>query len=427
MILSTPQTLKGERLAKKPSTIDAIIIDECHRAVTPSMMDIYDHFNDPMKLGYTATADRPDGKGLSDVFDKIAYQYSLARGVKDGYLSKIIGRRVTDMEIDLSNLRVRMGDFSDGDLGELLEEILVPIAHNVIKECEGRNKVLIFLPTVDSSDHLARVLSEMGEAADFVSGQKGKANGEVFARFRSGNIRFLCSCQLVVEGYDEPGIDTIVMLRPTLSRIVYSQAIGRGTRLAAGKDHCLLVEFTYNSNKHKLVSPFELMGDNLSERVVDRAVGLEQEGDVDFLAVLENMNAHQYDIKEIVARAMPKNFSFMSFNPLDIGDMVNVALDKESQVWFEGRQLKGRPTEKQVDILSRFMIDSSSLTKATASTLIGGLIESGAIPARGYASDKQSAFLRRLYPGQDFPPGITKAMAGVLITKALEERSEQSL
>ncbi len=423
VILSTPQTLRGERLAKKPKGIDAVVIDECHRAVTPSMLELYDHFNDPMKLGYTATADRPDGKGLSDVFDQIAYQYSLARGVKDGYLAKIIGRRVTDMEIDLSNLRVKMGDYSDGDLGELLETHLVPIAHNVIKECEGRKKVLIFLPTVDSSDHLARILSEMGEEADYVSGEKGKGNGPVLAAFRSGGIRFLCSCQLVVEGYDEPGIDTIVMLRPTLSRIVYSQAIGRGTRLAPGKDHCLLVEFTYNSNKHKLVSPYELMGDNISERVVERAADASMEGDIDFLAVLEEMSTHQYNIKEIVERAIPKDFTFNSFNPLDVGDMVNVDLDSEAQVWFSGRQLKGGPTEKQVDLLSRFMINTTDLTKATASTLIGGLRESGAIPSRGWASSKQVRYLEHLYPGQNFPPGLTKAMAGVLITKAMEEKS----
>ena len=427
VILSTPQTLRGARLAKKPKGVDAIVIDECHRSVTQSMMDLYDHFDDPMKLGYTATADRPDGKGLSDVFDKIAYQYSLARGVKDGFLSKIIGRRVTDMEIDLSGLRVKMGDYSDGDLGNILEDLLIPIAHNVVKECKDRKKVLIFLPTVDSSDHLARVLNEMGEEADYVSGEKGKGNGPVLARFRSGGIRFLCSCQLVVEGYDEPGIDTIVMLRPTLSRIVYSQAIGRGTRLSPGKDHCLLVEFTYNSNKHKLVSPYELMGDNLSERVVDRAEGLALDGDIDFLAILEEANQHQFDIKDILSRAIPANYTFKSFNPLDVGDMLNVTLDKESEVWFQGRKLSGQPTPKQLDILSRFMIDTTGLTKSTASTLIGGIKDQQIIPAIGYASNKQVGFLRHLYPGQNFPPGLTKAMAGVLITKALEDKGEQSL
>ena len=425
IILATPQSLRGERLSHKPKNIGAIVIDECHRAVTPTMMEVYNHFEDPLKVGYTATADRPDGINLSSVFDSIVYQYSLARGVKEGWLAKIIGRRVTDMEIDLSNLRVNAGDFSESELGELLEEHLLPIAHNVIKETADRSKCLIFLPNVHSSEKLSEMLAGMGQAADYVSGAKGKANGEVFAKFRSGELKYLCSCQLVVEGYDEPSIDTIVMLRPTLSRIVYSQAIGRGTRIAPGKDHCLLLEFTFNSNKHKLVSPYELMGDNLSERVVEKAEARALEGDVDFMAILEYEQEHHYDIHEIVARAMPRDFTFKTFNPLDIGDLVAVDLDKESAVWFQGRKLTGRPTEKQIALLSRFMINSEELTKSTASTLIDGLFQKGIYGGEGFASNKQVTYLRRLYPGQVFPPGLKKAAAGLLITTALEAQNGQ--
>jgi len=419
IILATPQTLKGQRLARKPQNIDAIVIDECHRAVTPSMMKIYEHFGEPLKIGYTATADRPDGINLSAVFDKIAFQYSLARGVKEGYLSKIIGRRVTNMEIDISALRVKMGDFSDGDLGDLLENYLVPIAHNVIKETQDRKKVLLFLPNVDSSEHLASVLSGMGEAADVVSGRR-KDNGPVFAKFKSGEIKYLCSCQLVVEGYDEPAIDTIVMLRPTLSRIVYSQIIGRGTRIAPGKTDCRLLEFTFNSNKHKLVTAYELMGDGMSERVVESAERKDTGDDIDFLDALEDAKVHQYDIREILSRSLPDDYSFQTFNPLDVGDIVGAHLDDESEVWFQGRKLQGGVTQKQLQILQRYMIEPEGLDKAKASKLINGIFSLQPRPVFGFASTMQYEKLRNLFPGTAFPPNMTKAAADMLIRKGVQ-------
>jgi superfamily II DNA or RNA helicase len=422
VITTTPATLKDIRLHKKPTNRGFIIVDECHRAVTPSMMEIYKHFAEPLKVGFTATADRPDGVSLYPTFTKIAYQYSLARGIKDGFLSRIIGRKIHGMELDLSGLRAVGQDFSDDDVAAVIEEDLVSIAHNVIRETEDRSKVLIFMPNVASSEHIARVLQELGETADYVSGGN-KENGRVMAEFRSGQLKYMAACQLVIEGYDEPGIDCIVMLRPTLSRIVYSQAIGRGTRIANGKDHCRLVEFTYNSNKHKLVSPFELLGDNMSQRVVERAEAVvSTPGDIDYLQELEGVTARQYDVKAIVARAVRRDFNFTSFNPLDVGDLLGQDLDKESDIWFEGRRLTGAITEKQREILSRYMIDTEGLNKATASKIISTLRERSMIPMLGYASDKQMAFLRRLYPESKFE-SLTKAAAGMLIASALEAQN----
>ena len=424
VILATPNTLKGDRLSSKIASSQlAIVHDECHRSVTPTVRAVAEHFSPILENGYTATADRPDGKPLSSVYDKIAYQYSLAKGIKDGYLCPIVGRRVEDMEIDLGDLKAVGNDFKDEDLAEIIESHLYPIAHNIIRECEGRKKVLIFMPNVATSEHLARILCELGEEADYVSGKKGAGNGQVFAGFHSGKIRFLVSCQLVIEGYDEPEIDTVVMLRPTLSRIVYSQAVGRGTRLAPGKDHLLLLEFTFNSNRHKLVTPYELLGDAMSERVVDEATASRPSGDVDFLENLEYTQAHFYDVSEIIRRAMPRDYAFSAFDPLAIGDLVGVDLDSESEVWFEGRNLVGGITDAQRDILSRFDIDTDQLNKASASRLIGGLFEAKAVPSIGQASDAQLSYLSNLYKGQSFPPNIKKATASLLISKALEAKN----
>lgn len=420
-IVSTPATLRGERLANKPKNINGIIVDEAHRAPTPLMKAIYDHFDSPLRFGFTATADRPDGVPLYPIFTKIAYQYSLAQGIKDGYLSKIIGRRIEGMEIDLSGIRAIGSDFSDEDVAEVLEKDLVSIAHNIVKETAMRRKVLIFMPNVASSEHLARILCELGESADYVAGNK-KDSGQVLAKFHSGELKYMAACQLVIEGYDEPGIDTIVMLRPTLSRILYSQAIGRGTRIAEGKDHCLLLEFTYNSNKHKLVSPFELIGDDMSERLIERAINeTADDTDIDFMAALEEITGAQYDINAIVKRAFKRDFNFEYFNPLDIGDLIGLDLDKESTLWFEGRELTGAATQKQIDYLQRFMIKPEGMSKSQASNLIGE-IKQKSYAGDGPVSFSQLGYLNRLYPSMEFPPTLTKAAASLLIASAKEKQ-----
>ncbi len=418
-IVSTPNTLRGDRLLKKPQNIHGILIDEAHRAPTPLMKAIYEHFNNPLRFGFTATADRPDGTPLFPIFTKIAYQYSLAQGIKDGYLCKIIGRRVQDMEIDLSNLRTIGADFSDSDVAEVLEKDLVSIAHNIIKECADRKKVLIFMPNVASSEHLARILCELGESASFVAG--GRENGDTFARFHSGELKYMAACQLVIEGYDEPEIDTIVMLRPTLSRILYSQAIGRGTRIANGKDDCLLLEFTYNSNKHKLVSPFELLGDAMSERVVERAINENTGDEIDFMEALDETVLGQYDVQAIVQRALKRDFEFEFFNPLDIGDLVNLDLDIESDVWFNGYQLEGDVSRGQKDYLDRFNIGTDGLSKAQASNLIGELKKKEIYSSTGPVSFSQLGYLNQLYPNAEFPPFMTKMAASLLISAAKEK------
>lgn len=420
VITATPGTLAGDRLMYKPKNRGLIMVDEAHRAVTPQMMKIYEHFNWPTRMGCTATGDRADGRPLTPVFSKIAYQYSLDKAIRDGYLCNIIGRRVRSFEIDLSGLHKMGTDFIEAEVAEVIEKDLTTIAHNIIKETKDRKKVLLFMPNVASSKHLAEILSEMGETADYVAGKK--ENGMAFAKFHSGELKYLASCRLLTEGYDEPGIDTIVMLYPTLSRTLYSQAVGRGTRIHPDKDELLLLEFTYNSNRHKLVSAFELVGDDMSERVVERAESLAGTEDIDFLAALEDSRVLQYDYRAIVNRAIPQDHSFEYFNPLDIGDLVSLDLDKESEVWFNGSRLAGDATDGQRELLKRYMIEGGGLSKSQASSLITKLLAVSK-PGFGYASTAQMRALSRLYPKMSFPFVPTKAAASMLIGTAQRNKS----
>ena len=420
-ITASVQTLKGKRLRDiEPKSIDYIVVDECHRSTSVTYQNIFEHFSNAQRIGLTATGDRPDGKSLCPTFSDIALQYSLSQAIKEGFLSRITGKRVKDFDIDLSGLTVSNGDFSSEDeIGDVIEKYLTPIAENIQKELVNRKKVLLFMPNVHSSKLLSETMQALGMSADYVSGER-KDNEFVLAKFKSGQIKYLCSCMLLSEGYDEPAIDCVVMLRPTLSRIFYSQAVGRGTRLSDGKKDLLLLEFTFNSERHQLVTAYELLADNFNEEMVNEARS-RSEDDGDFLEELEEVERTFYNVSNIVNRSCSKDYQFDCFNPLDIGALLEVDVNNETEAWFNGTLLTGMITVKQKEILNRYMINTDGMTKATASELLKKLTKQKIYPAQGLVSDKQLGFLNRLYDRR-MPDNLTRAAASILITKKLHER-----
>lgn len=424
IVTASVASLQGARLERFPDDhFDLIIIDECHRSVAKSYMNIFEHFKYAKRVGFTATADRPDEKSLSHIYDAVAYEYSLAQAIRDKYLCPITGRKVDSFEMDLSELKLSGGDFSEKELEKVIEEYLVPISTNLVKETEDRNKVLLFMPDVKSSEMIAETLTELGHSCGVVSGrQTNRVNDEELSKFHSGEYKYMSSCQKLVEGYDEPAIDCVVMLRPTLSRIVYSQAVGRGTRPHETKEDLLLLEFTFNSTNHRLVSAFELAGGSFDERIVQEAQRLAESdpNDVDILETLEEIKTEFYSVSKVIGRAHPEDYDFVSFDPVGLGDLLQMDLHSQTDAWFEGKQLSGPSTAKQQDILRRFMIDAAGMDKAECSKVISGLFDTDTPMYKGLASGPQIRLLRNLL-GEEPPANMTKAMASLLIQKKKEE------
>jgi superfamily II DNA or RNA helicase len=426
IVTASVASLQGARLARFPKDhFELIIIDECHRSVAKSYTNIFEHFDTAKRVGFTATGDRPDEKSLSTIYDAVAYEYSLAQAIRDHFLCPITGRKVDSFEMDLSELKLSGGDFSEKELEQVIEKFLVPITANVLKETEDRNKVLLFLPDVKSAELIAETFVEIGYPCGCVSGKlSDKKNNDELALFHAGEYKYMASCQKLIEGYDEPAIDCVVMLRPTLSRIVYSQAVGRGTRPHETKSNLLLLEFTFNSVNHKLVSAFELTGGTFDKRIVEEAERLVSDSteDVDILEYLENCEATFYSVSKVLARANPKNYDFIDFDPVGLGDLLQMDLHSQTETWFEGTRLQGPSTPKQQDILRRFMIDATGMDKSECSKVIDGLFKTQTPMYIGDASPAQVRLLRNLL-GVDPPRNITKAMASLLIQKKKEELS----
>lgn len=236
-----------------------IIIDEAHHAVSDSYQRVLQYFDGARVLGVTATPDRGDMRELGNVFDSLAYEYTLPQAIKEGYLSPI--RAVTiPLKLDLSGVGMQSGDFKPGDLDTALDPYLYQIAEEMKKYCASR-KTVVFLPLIKTSQKFRDILNDSGFRAAEVNGNSDD-RAEVLADFDAGKYNVLCNSMLLTEGWDCPSVDCVIVLRPTKVRSLYCQMVGRGTRLCEGKDHLLLLDFLWHTERHELCRPAHLICDN---------------------------------------------------------------------------------------------------------------------------------------------------------------------
>jgi superfamily II DNA or RNA helicase len=238
-----------------------IIVDEAHHALADSYQRVLGHFAEAKVLGVTATPDRGDMRNLGQYFDSLAYEYTLPKAIRDGYLTPIKAMTIP-LKLDLTGVAMTGGDFAVGGLGTALDPYLHLIANEMAEHCRGR-KTVVFLPLVATSQKMRDLLLARGFKAGEVNGDS-KDRAEVLRDFHNGRTNVLCNSMLLTEGWDEPAVDCIVCLRPTKVRSLYCQMVGRGTRLSpeTGKDHLLLLDFLWNSEKHELCRPACLIAED---------------------------------------------------------------------------------------------------------------------------------------------------------------------
>ena len=254
---SVQSLMRTTRLSRFPEDyFNTIIIDEAHHCISDSYQRVLKHFPDAKVLGVTATPDRGDMKNLGQVFESLAYEYTLPKAIKEGYLSPI--KAVTiPLQVDLTGVGVQSGDFKAGNLGTALDPYLHQIANEMVRYCRDR-KTVVFLPLVKTSKKFRDILIANGFRAAEVNGES-QDRAEILGDFAAGKYNVLCNSMLLTEGWDCPDVDCIVVLRPTKVRSLYCQMVGRGTRLAPGKEHLLLLDFLWHTERHELCHPAHLI------------------------------------------------------------------------------------------------------------------------------------------------------------------------
>jgi superfamily II DNA or RNA helicase len=257
VVVASVQSM-ARRLDKWPAQHFALAVcDEAHHAISTQWQTVLRHFDAHAKvLGVTATPDRGDKKNLGQYFENVAFEVSLFDLIDQGYLARIAVKSIP-LHIDLNGVEVRKGDFDAAQLGDALAPYMRDIARKIRDEATFR-RTLVFLPLIATSQKFVDVCRNEGLSAEHVDGESPDRK-DILARFAAGEFDVLCNAMLLTEGFDDPGIDCVVVLRPTKSRALYSQMVGRGTRIAPFKQNLLLLDFLWSHEKHALSRPAHLV------------------------------------------------------------------------------------------------------------------------------------------------------------------------
>lgn len=365
VVVGSVQTMQREKRLSQfpPNHFDTIVIDEAHHAVSDGYQRVLEHFGEANVLGVTATPDRGDMRNLGSYFDSLAYEYPLVDAIKSGYLSKITAITIP-LELDLSTVSQQGGDFKASEIGTALDPYLEQIADEMVKQCKNR-KTVVFLPLVKTSQKFRDILNEKGFKAAEVNGES-KDRAEILEDFDKDKYNVLCNSMLLTEGWDCPTVDCVVVLRPTKVRALYSQMVGRGTRLAPGKENLLLLDFLWHTERHELCRPAHLiasspevakkMTENMAEdtEVEFSLLDAEEQASKDVVAEREEALAKQLAEQRKKKRKLVDPLQFeMSIQAEDLADYV------PSFGWE-----MAPPSEKQLEALEKFGIYTEEIGNA---------------------------------------------------------------
>ena len=310
VVVASVQTLNakmksGRRMERfSPDEFSLLIFDEAHHAVSASYRRVVEWFhkiNPSCKiLGFTATPDRADKLAMGSVFESVAFDYNIRQAIDDGWLVPIKNTVVKVDGLDFSSVRSTAGDLNKQDLAAVMEfeKVLHGVAVPTL-ELIGDKQTIVFAASVKQAERLAEIFDRYRPAcAGFVSGKmEPDRRRDVIARFKSGALQILVNVGVATEGFDAPGVGCVVMARPTKSRSLYAQMVGRGTRPSPGvpdqhhtpedrrtaiagsdKPHCLVVDFAGNSGQHRLIHATDILGGEEPEEVLDRAYEIVDKG-----------------------------------------------------------------------------------------------------------------------------------------------------
>lgn len=412
VVVGSIQTMCGERLLRWPSDhFDMVIVDEAHHTLAESYLETIGRFHGSARvLGVTATPDRGDKKNLGEYFENIAYEIGLFDLINTidpetgrPYLSPITLKAIP-LRIDISSVGQSKGDFDKNELGNAIEPYLGQIAQT-IREQAGFRRVLAFLPLIATSQKFVEACRGAGLRAEHVDGNSDN-RAEILARFSRYEFDVLSNAMLLTEGYDDPGIDCVVVLRPTRSRPLYCQMVGRGTRTAEAKENLLLLDFLWHHSRHNLCRPAHLIAKTEEEAEAITQLAQDRKGlpaevaeqcefDLQGLAGVathqreETLRKKLEEHRNKKAKTVSAEEFALSHNSLD-------AAEYEPVMQWESNDI----TDKQARVLKRAKIDLETVRgRGHASKLIDLIFKDARLQL---ATPGQQKIMRRMgHPNAD--------------------------
>lgn len=405
IIVSSIQTQcagrNGGRMQKfDPQSFGVVIVDEAHHAPAKSYRRVLEHYQsnpDVRILGVTATPDRADEKALGQIFDTVAYDYEIVDAINEGWLCPIRQTMVSVEDLDFSSVRTTAGDLNGKDLAlimeqeEMLHELVTPTL-----EITGDRRTIIFAASVFQAERISDIIGRHGRKSAWVCGKTKKDNRrEILSEFADGKIQYMVNVGVLTEGFDDPGVEAIVMGRPTKSRALYAQMAGRGTRplpgvidgldcpdlrklaiAKSGKPACEVIDFVGNSGRHRLMSTADILGGRYDDDVISLATSKAKDrGSSDMGGLLEEAFEEIEEAKrrreeerlaeEARRREIKASKAKYRTSSVDPFSVFHIQPERE-RGWSAGK----KPTDRMVSFLEKQNIDANEMTYTEAQQLI---------------------------------------------------------
>jgi superfamily II DNA or RNA helicase len=351
VVVGSVQSFHKARLEKMSRTrYGLIVVDEAHHGVSPSYRRIYDHFQDARLLGVTATPKRTDNLAMGKVFEHVAFIFDIVQGIEQGYLvplPKERCKRVKVTEIDLSQVGTSQGDLAVGELDEAMVRAVDPIVQKFVENAGERQGVL-FWPGVRSAEYAMLKMNQIKPGSCTYIDGKTEANLRkgIVRDLRDGRFQFLSNCGIATEGADFPRWSVVGIARPTKSTSLYTQMVGRVTRVlpgvvehlkgptladerraaiaASAKPDAMILDFVGNSGRHSLRSVVDVLGGRFTDEEIAKAKKKEEAGDIDPLAELKDARREL----ESIARAVRVQAKAV-VSPFDPFHLFGVTIDDD--------------------------------------------------------------------------------------------------
>ncbi len=438
----------GGRMTRfDPSQFNLVIIDEAHHATAKTYRRVIDHYrqNPDLKVfGVTATPDRRDKSALGQVFESVAFDFGILFGIKSGYLVPITQRSVNVSGLDFSKVRTTAGDLNRKDLAALMEyeQNLHEIAAPTIELAAGR-KTLLFCASVTQSERMCEIFNRHKlDCARWICGETPKEDRRQILRdYAANRFQFLCNVGVLTEGFDDPSIEVVALARPTKSRSLFVQMVGRGTRVLPGviephstdEDRCEaialsskpcveVIDFVGNAGKHKLINCTDILGGEYDDNIIERAKKMAEEEEskaVDPMQMLSEAaeerirEEKEAERREQARRAAVQAKAQFTTDLIDPFDVLAIKPRPET-----AKNMHRKPSERMMAMLERNGIkcDDANMSFTQAQQLIGTIIKR---KDHGWCTFKQAKFLKK--HGHD-PKGIRFNEASQMIDQITHAR-----
>lgn len=438
---------KGSDRIKRfaPDEFDAIIQDEAHIGMADSFKRVYDYFGlldrsrtKTLFLGITATPNRNDGQGLKHLFDEIVFDWGIRQGIESGWLCDIRAMRVSG-RANLDHVGTRGGEFMEG---ELAKEVNTPERNQIVVKEWAKHawerRTICFTANVQHALDLAATFVAHGIDAKAVWGEDPDRQAKIDSH-KGGSYPVICCAQLLGIGYDDPFVSCIVLAAPRKSFVRYAQEVGRGTRIADGKDCLLVLDVCDTASKHDLCTVSSLLGlpkdlDLKGEKFTKAREQLER-------VAAEFPTANIADLRNLdELKTLAENISLFKVNyPPEVSRLTELAWTKQGDAytlpvgrervtlsadllgeWWVRGSVAGRPVEIAAQNLpgafnaaDRLVVDSGVLPKAV-------LLRESKWRNDG-PSDKQMALCKKLRI--PIPNGATRGQVSAALDTHFSRRT----